>query len=73
MTNEAQSEFVIDVLDNIKSNLLQTIAVHKIPENWQGAEMQAWIVDYVAMNKQVARNSQRMRDYSNDVLVGNLI
>jgi hypothetical protein len=82
MTREQQAEFVSEIIDSVKADLLAKVG--NTPEEWDGHQLRAWIAERFAQNVigyfraelklKAAYDSTRktLREYQNDVLVNNL-
>jgi hypothetical protein len=64
-----QRQFVTDLCDNLRSDLLES--VNKVPENWDGHELREWVADTAGQFKGGMIRT-RKREYKKDILVNNL-
>lgn len=76
MNKEEQIEFVIQLTDNVKNEILQKINKNKIPENWDGIELR-WLIadkfsDVVFGGFEKKNQRRRAKEFNNYVLINNL-
>lgn len=70
MNKKEQRQFIINICDNLKTNMLEK--VDKIPENWDGYELRQYFVDKAEEFNWFAMDSKRKKSYENDVIINNL-
>lgn len=73
MTFREQAQFISELTENVKQQMLRTHASGKIPENWDGIELRQYIADKFSqciIKSTMSRT--RKREYNNTVTVNNL-
>ncbi len=74
MTGKEQKKFVAELIDNVKVEIEAKLG--KIPDDWDGIELR-WLIrdsfSAVVFGGYTDRRSKRYKDYSNTVIIENLI
>lgn len=73
MNKKEQKQFVNELIENIRKDIIKIMDTKEIPENWDGIELRWYINDHYA--RAVLGNmgsKQRRKEYLNTVLVNNL-
>jgi hypothetical protein len=71
MSEAEKRTFVKELCDRIKYDILNNIALGKIPEEWDGFELRQLVADS-CQNSHFAMKGKRKRNYNNAILVNNL-
>jgi len=71
MTTIEQKTFIIDLVENVKQELLKK--VREYPDNWDGVELRWLIKDKFEeiVLEGFNKNSKRKKEYKNEVLINN--
>lgn len=77
MTKQEQRDFIAELIENIKGDIIKrTNGGEKIPDDWDGIELR-WLIrdsfSTVVFGGYTDRRSKRYKDYSNIVIMENLI
>lgn len=75
MTRQEQSQFVIDLINNVRVDILKSIEGNKIPEEWDGIELREFISEKFDRERSSLlsdKRYQRSKDYLNHILIKNL-
>lgn len=72
MNRDEQKEFVNDLTDNVRKEIIGNIENGKIPESWDGIELRTYIADRFRDAVMVKMNRGRKREYNNTILINNL-
>ena len=70
MTKKEQRQFIINICDNLKTNMLEK--TESIPENWDGYELRQYLADKASEFLYLKMDKQRKKNYENDILINNL-
>lgn len=74
-----QEEFIRDMFRSLHEGLMDRVKRHGLPEEWGGIELRWLIAEYVSENTSGAghhkqdKRARRYREFSNTVLINNLI
>lgn len=73
MSKKMQVEVIASIMKNLEADLMSK--VDKIPDEWNGFEIKQWISDYYTMNylDKSKLNGKRLKEYTNFILVNNLV
>lgn len=77
LTKEEKINIVTRNCDNIKEAMLLHLIENRIPEEWDGIELQQWFVDIVKSRHDFSqrehsfssKRSSRRKDYENELLI----
>lgn len=76
MERQDQIQIAKDITDTLQADILRKI-IH-VPENWDGAEIRQWILDYyksqfIFSTIIADKRCKRRKDYENELIVNNKI
>lgn len=71
MTKLEQINFVNELCNNVKNQIVFDIRKDKIPGEWEGMELRQYIADKFSEST-IKMSLDRKREYNNTVLVNNL-
>lgn len=72
MTNEEKYDFIKEICDNLKNDLLSK--THKIPDHWQGKFITNWIAEFYESKYRNWANlsPSEKKQFNNDIITLNL-
>lgn len=70
MTKQDQHLIVTEILDSLRETLMANI--DRVPANWDGFELRAWVADMAAERYAYALRGKRLKNYTNARITENL-
>lgn len=73
MSPEGQAQFVNELIDNIRDDVLLLIRDKRIPEVWDGIELRQYLaIRFVREKYERLMRGKRGREFGNTVIINNL-
>lgn len=77
MTKQQQCNFVVELLADISSNIVNSILTNKIPSSWDGIELRELIYEKAMASRAIhlmpsGKSGQRYKDYAEVIRTRNL-
>jgi len=77
MDQPRQEQFVNELVENIRRDVVRQIMTGRIPSEWDGHELRQLLADRFTQSASLSddmrnKRSKRRRDYENTVIVNNL-